>query len=108
VAGGVTILAPPKPPAWINGVPMPAERSASGPSSAGFSATWCATDLGGYRACRYTYERYPYQSDLTASGLTLPQDFVTFQTSSNLYGLLDKVVGDRWLDRYLRAAAQSG
>ena len=24
-----------------------------------FAASWCATDLGLYRPCRYTYERYP-------------------------------------------------
>ena len=113
---------------------MPGERSGSGPSSAGFSAAWCATDLGEYRACRYTYERYPYESlppldstqftgtfqwlggvgdhvpgqvtkltglaaDLTASGLRLPQDFITFQTSSNLYGSLDEVsVTGCWTD----------
>jgi hypothetical protein len=113
---------------------VPGERSGSGPSPAGFSAAWCATDLGEYRACRYTYERYPYESlppldstqftgtfqwlggvgdlvpeqvtkltglaaDLTASGLRLPQDFITFQTSSNLYGSLDEVsVTGCWTD----------
>jgi hypothetical protein len=113
---------------------MPSERSTSGPSSAGFSAAWCATDLGEYRGCRFTYERYPYQSlppldsaqftgafqwlgeagdllpeqvtklaglsgDLTIIGLVLPPDFVTFHTSSNLYGSLDKVsVTGCWTD----------
>lgn len=113
---------------------MSGERSASGPSSAGFTAIWCATDLGEYRACRYTYDRYPYRSlppldltqftgafqwlggggdllpeqvtklagvadDLMASGLTLPRDFVTFQTSSNLFGSLDQVsVTGCWTD----------
>lgn len=38
------------------------ERSASGIASVGFDAAWCATDLGKYRACRYTYEEYPYAS----------------------------------------------
>ena len=38
-------------------------------------------------------------ADLMASGLTLPQDFVTFQTSSNLYGSLDQVsVTGCWTD----------
>ncbi|MCC9312343.1 hypothetical protein LN042_35700 [Kitasatospora sp. RB6PN24] len=27
-----------------------------------FDAAWCATDLGDYRSCRYTYERYPYDT----------------------------------------------
>ncbi|WP_405018656.1 hypothetical protein OHV05_18365 [Kitasatospora sp. NBC_00070] len=91
-----------------------------------FRAAWCATDLGDYRLCRYTYERYPYASlptldasrfvgafqwlddpgdtdpnevenlhelerHLAAEGLALPQDFVTFYTSSNLRGALDEV-----------------
>ncbi|MER5385862.1 hypothetical protein ABT040_37390 [Streptomyces sp. NPDC002688] len=41
---------------------MPAERSGSDVSSVGFDSAWCATDLGEYRACRYTYEYYPYES----------------------------------------------
>ncbi|AGK78220.1 hypothetical protein AB0N79_18790 [Streptomyces microflavus] len=102
------------------------EQSGSALSSAGFDTAWCATDLGTYRACRHTYERYsldslpPLDSDqftgaftwlggagdpiprqvrklnglakeLSATGLTLPRDFVTFQTSENLYGSLDEV-----------------
>ncbi|MCX4653395.1 hypothetical protein OG249_16015 [Streptomyces microflavus] len=102
------------------------EQSGSSLSSAGFDTAWCATDLGTYRACRHTYERYsldslpPLDSDqftggfpwlggagdpiprqvmklnglakeLSAKGLTLPRDFVTFQTSENLYGSLDEV-----------------
>lgn len=31
-------------------------------SATGFDAAWCATGLGAYRDCRYTYERYPYDS----------------------------------------------
>ncbi len=31
-------------------------------SSVGFDSAWCATDLGEYRPCRYTYEYYPYKS----------------------------------------------
>ncbi|WP_254898122.1 hypothetical protein [Kitasatospora sp. NA04385] len=27
-----------------------------------FEASWCNTDLGPYRDCAYTYERYPYDS----------------------------------------------
>ncbi|GLW52165.1 hypothetical protein [Kitasatospora phosalacinea] len=27
-----------------------------------FEAAWCNTDLGPYRECAYTYERYPYDS----------------------------------------------
>lgn len=27
-----------------------------------FQTGWCATDLGNYRPCRGTYERYPYES----------------------------------------------
>lgn len=27
-----------------------------------FASSWCATDLGAYRPCRYTYERYPLNS----------------------------------------------
>lgn len=27
-----------------------------------FRGSWCATDLGDYRPCRYTYERYPIES----------------------------------------------
>jgi len=111
---------------------MPGEQLAL--FSTGFSAVWCATDLGKYRACRATYERYPYESlppldssqftgafqwlgrvgellseqvmkltdvatDLMANGLVLPQDFVTFQTRSKLYGLLDSVsVTGCWTD----------
>ncbi|MCX5416142.1 hypothetical protein [Streptomyces sp. NBC_00059] len=99
-----------------------------------FAAAWCATDLGEYRACRYTYEHYPYESlppldpsqftgafqwlggtrgsdpeqvaklnglagDLAARNLSLPQDFVTFQTSANLHGSLDEVsVTSCWTD----------
>ncbi|MET7357093.1 hypothetical protein ABZS76_01470 [Streptomyces sp. NPDC005562] len=113
---------------------MSDERSGSIPSSAGFEAAWCATDLGEYRACRYTYATYPYESlppldssrftgafqwlggggslepaqvelvddvagELAARGLALPQDFVTFMTSANLYGSLDKVsVTGCWSD----------
>jgi hypothetical protein len=111
---------------------MPAEQLAL--FSTGFRAAWCATDLGEYRACRGTYERYRYESlppldsslfvgafqwlgragdplpenvtkltglatDLTASSLVLPQDFVTFQTRSKLYGVLDWVsVTGCWTD----------
>jgi hypothetical protein len=113
---------------------MADERLRSVLSPAGFKAAWCATGLGEYRACRYTYERYPYESlppldssqftgafqwldsvrgpvprsaarldglagDLAAKGLTLPRDFVTFQTSTNLYGSLDEVsVTACWTD----------
>jgi hypothetical protein len=113
---------------------MPDERSGSVLSSVGFDAAWCATDLGEYRACRYTYERYPYESlppldssqftgtfqwlggtrsldpeqvaklndlaeELAARSLSLPQDFLTFQTSVNLYGSLDDVsVTGCWTD----------
>lgn len=102
------------------------ERTAFDVSSVGFDAAWCATGLGEYRACRYTYEYYPYESlppldpdrftgafqwlggvgevlpeqvvrldglarELTARGLILPQDFVTFQTHANAYLSLDEV-----------------
>ncbi|MET9555460.1 hypothetical protein [Streptomyces sp. NPDC006645] len=102
------------------------KQSASVPPPVRFDAAWCATDLGEYRACRFTYERYSYESlppldssrftgafqwlggigepipkevarlsqlaeDLSARGLTLPQDFVTFQTSANLRLSLDAV-----------------
>ncbi|MCX4964229.1 hypothetical protein OHA98_05245 [Streptomyces sp. NBC_00654] len=102
------------------------EQSGSALSSVDFDAAWCATDLGKYRACQYTYEHYSLESlppldssqftgafrwlgdagdliprqvmklnglarDLAARGLTLPQDFVTFQTTENLYGSLDDV-----------------
>ncbi|MYW05208.1 hypothetical protein [Streptomyces sp. SID3343] len=91
-----------------------------------FAAAWCATDLGDHRPCRFTYERYPYETlplldekrftgafqwlsnpgelvaeqaaklrhledRLAAEGLALPQDFVTFEVSSNLRGSLDTV-----------------
>lgn len=113
---------------------MPDERSGSVLPSTGFDAAWCATGLGEYRACRYTYEHYPYESlppldcslftgafqwlggtqgpdpeqvaelndvagDLASKGLSLPQDFVTFQTSANLRGSLDEVsVTSCWTD----------
>ncbi|PJM97343.1 hypothetical protein CG719_04335 [Streptomyces sp. CB01373] len=113
---------------------MPDEQSGAVLSSVGFDAAWCATDLGEYRACRYTYERYPYESlppldssqftgdfqwlggarglvpeqvaklnelaeGLAARSLSLPQDFVTFQTSANLHGSLDEVsVTGCWTD----------
>ncbi|WP_329380566.1 hypothetical protein OG625_15185 [Streptomyces sp. NBC_01351] len=113
---------------------MPGERSGADLAPAGFDAAWCATDLGEYRVCRYTYEQYPYESlppldssqftglfqwlggagepdpehvaklnglaeDLAAKGLTLPGDFVTFQSSSNLYRALDEVsVTGCWTD----------
>ncbi|MCY0932119.1 hypothetical protein OTB20_39305 [Streptomyces sp. H27-H1] len=30
--------------------------------SVDLGAAWCATDLGDHRPCRYTYERYPYDT----------------------------------------------
>lgn len=113
---------------------MPDQQSVSVRPTVGFDAAWCATDLGEYRACRYTYERYPYESlppldssqftgafqwlggvrgrdpeqaaklddlagDLAARSLSLPRDFVTFQTGANLYGSLDEVsVTGCWTD----------
>ncbi|MET7520549.1 hypothetical protein ABZS88_46005 [Streptomyces sp. NPDC005480] len=110
------------------------EQSGSVLGSAGFDAAWCATDLGKYRACRYTYEYYSLESlppldsnqftstfrwlgdagapilrqvtklnsltrELAARGLTLPRDFVRFQTTANLYGSLDEVsVTGCWTD----------
>lgn len=91
-----------------------------------FQATWCATDLGDYRPCTSTYERYPYSCvpildesrftgafdwiqasgaidpamvakmedlnrQLAAVRLALPHDFVTFQTRTELSGVLDAV-----------------
>ncbi len=91
-----------------------------------FPAAWCATDLGDYRPCRNTYERYPDDSlppldkqqftgsfawfadlgavtpehttrtdalalALSQLGLTLPQDFITFQAHSRLSRALDEV-----------------
>lgn len=103
-------------------------------SAGGFGAGWCATDLGEYRACRYTYEYYSYESlptldpdrytgafqwlggigdvipervmavdglagELSAGGLTLPRDFVAFQTHANTYLSLDEVsVTGCWTD----------
>ncbi|MFJ9818565.1 hypothetical protein ACIRU3_25560 [Streptomyces sp. NPDC101151] len=117
----------------IKGIPVFGE-SESDVSSAGFDSAWCATDLGEYRACRYTYEYYPYASlppldsaeftgafqwlggsgelvpeqvtklnglaaSLATRNLTLPHDFVTFQTGSNLYLSLDEVsVTSCWTD----------
>jgi hypothetical protein len=40
---------------------MSAGRSGADPSG-GFDSAWCATDLGAYRPCRYTYQHYPYDS----------------------------------------------
>ncbi|MEV6703136.1 hypothetical protein AB0M68_39500 [Streptomyces sp. NPDC051453] len=59
---GSVMLAPTTPLTVINGGPMPGERSGSELSSTGFDSAWCATDLGEYRPCRYTYEYYPYES----------------------------------------------
>ncbi|MEU5538743.1 hypothetical protein [Streptomyces sp. NPDC020362] len=107
---------------------MTGERTGTGPAPAGtgFAAAWCATGLGEYRSCRYTYASYPYASlppldpgrytgrfdwlgpagepvteqvtrltglaaELAARGLTLPDDFVTFQTGSRLHTALDAV-----------------
>ncbi|WP_405616977.1 hypothetical protein [Streptomyces sp. NBC_01508] len=107
------------------GFPM-SEQSASVAPPVRFDTAWCATGLGDYRACRFTYEYYSYESlppldsdrftgafrwlgdlgepiphqvtrldglakELSARGLTLPPDFVTFQTGANLHGSLDKV-----------------
>lgn len=113
---------------------MPGERSGADWSSVRFDSAWCATDLAEYRACRYTYEYYPYESlppldstqftgdfqwlggtgevvpeqvaslnclaeDLSAKGLTLPRDFVTFQADSKLHYSLDEVsVTGCWTD----------
>ncbi|MFD3976745.1 hypothetical protein [Streptomyces cyaneofuscatus] len=112
-------------PMIIQGFGM-SEQSRSTLSWVDFDAAWCVSDLGKYRACQYTYERYSLASlppldsrqftgafrwlgdagdliprqvmklnglarDLAARGLTLPQDFVTFQTTENLYGSLDDV-----------------
>ncbi|MEF9915677.1 hypothetical protein RJT17_37180 [Streptomyces sp. P5-A9] len=110
------------------------EQSASDLSWVDLDAAWCATDLGKYRAYRYTYKHYSLESlppldssqftgafgwlgnagdpiprqvvelsdlatDLAAKGLSLPQDFVTFQTTENLYGSLDEVsVTGCWTD----------
>ncbi len=41
---------------------MPGGRLGPDVSSVGFDSAWCATDLGAYRPCRYTYEYYPYES----------------------------------------------
>jgi hypothetical protein len=87
-----------------------------------FAASWCATDLGDYRPCRYTYERYPLDSlpsvadalgsfrwlgdqgprdqgntaslaqlaeQLTAVGVSLPADFVSFYSQSGWAHELD-------------------
>ncbi|MQY15773.1 hypothetical protein SRB5_59640 [Streptomyces sp. RB5] len=105
---------------------MSGERSVSDAPPIVFARAWCGTDLGEYRPCRSTYERYPYEGlpridpadftgadrrlagsgevvpelavelgelaeGLEAKGVTLPQDFVTFQTDSKLYRLLDEI-----------------
>lgn len=76
------------------------ERSGSALLPAGFGAAWCATDLGEYRACRYTYERYPYETlppldpsrftgafeELGGAGETVPQQVAKVEA---LAGLLD-------------------
>ena len=51
---------------------MPAEQLAL--FSADLPAAWCATGLGEYRACRGTYEWYPYESlpPLAPSRCTAP------------------------------------
>ncbi|WP_199551694.1 hypothetical protein [Streptomyces sp. N35] len=113
---------------------MRGERSRSGPPSVRFEASWCATDLGAYRDCAATYERYRYESlppleaaqftgafqwlggtgepipeqvtalsrlaeDLTAKGVTLPRDFVTYHADSKLALTLDEVsVTGCWTD----------
>ncbi|MER7927214.1 hypothetical protein ABTY96_29330 [Streptomyces sp. NPDC096057] len=56
------MLTPTTPLTVIIGGPMPGDGSGSDVSSVGFEAAWCATDLGEYRPCRYTYEHYPYES----------------------------------------------
>ncbi|WP_354637495.1 hypothetical protein [Kitasatospora camelliae] len=101
-------------------------RSELPATSVDFDAAWCATDLGDHRPCRFTYERYPWdtlppldeqrftgafawlgepgaflperaarlrrvEEVLAAEGLSLPTDFVTFETSSNFAGSLDEV-----------------
>ncbi|MER7172897.1 hypothetical protein [Streptomyces mesophilus] len=113
---------------------MRGEQSRSGLPSVRFEAGWCATDLGAYRACAATYERYPYKSlppleparftgdfqwlgspgelvpeqvaalsrlaqDLSAKGVTLPRDFVTYHSDSKLALTLDEVsVTGCWTD----------
>jgi hypothetical protein len=89
--------------------------------AADFSAIWCGTGLGEYRTGR-GYERYPYQSlppldysqfagafqsfgragDLLPGQISRLSDLATDLMASGL-GL-----GDGLLDRYIRAAAQSG
>ncbi|MET7987485.1 hypothetical protein [Streptomyces sp. NPDC005281] len=131
---GSATMTPTSPLTVINGGSMSGERSESDVSSAGFDSAWCATDLGDYRPCRYTYEYYPYESlppldsteftgafrwlgrtgkpvpeqvtalnrlavNLAAKGLTLPQDFVTFQADSKMHYSLDEVsVTGCWTD----------
>lgn len=58
------MLTPITPLTVINGglTPMLGGRSGPDVSSVGFDSAWCATDLGEYRPCRYTYEYYPYES----------------------------------------------
>ncbi|MEV7388329.1 hypothetical protein [Streptomyces sp. NPDC091215] len=125
---GGAMLTPTTPLTVIKGGPMPGARAGFDLSSVGFDSAWCATDLGEYRTCRYTYEFYPYESlppldstqftgvfqwlggtgdpvpeqvtaldrlaeGLSARGLTLPRDFVTFQADSKLRYSLDEVSG---------------
>ncbi len=91
--------------------------------SAKLESSWCATDLGAYRPCRGTYERYPLDSvppvrglvgdfrwlgdrgephagnvevmarlaaSLEAVGVALPEDFVSFYSSTEWAGALDE------------------
>ncbi|MER5473051.1 hypothetical protein [Streptomyces sp. NPDC002685] len=62
VSVGGAMLTPSIPLTVTKGGPMPGERSESDLTSVGFDSAWCATDLGEYRTCRYTYEYYPYES----------------------------------------------
>lgn len=101
-------------------------RSDAAPTGAGFCASWLGTDLGVYRPCHSTYERYPVESlppldetsfvgdfawfgevgdtldhrvtvtdrlteQLSEAGLSLPADFITLMTRSNLHRALDRV-----------------
>lgn len=43
-----------------------------------FRGSWCATDLGTHRPCRYTYERYPIESLPPLDDLTFTGDFAWF------------------------------
>ncbi|MFJ2024979.1 hypothetical protein ACIODW_14415 [Streptomyces sp. NPDC087897] len=82
---------------------MPDERPEAAAPPARFDTSWCATDLGAYRPCRFTYAYYPYES-------LPPLDSAQYTGAFAWLGGLTEPAPDRLaaLDRLAAALAAEG